>query len=236
MWGKVSLYKYRELEKINASAKDDIDKVLFSTCVFYGITEMQLDNTKPLKAARMIERMGKLLQAELNPRARKRIGKYWIDYSIENMRFGQYIEMAYWLQKPVGECAHLVLASASHCPFMKNNAENHRQKAEYFLHQPIEKTLGSALLLIKNFETFNKSYKGLFGLKQTQDESDFEVRKIESDPFNKQYGWIFSATQVKDHEGITLEQAFNLPVTQALNDLSYLKALGRYQKEQLKKK
>jgi len=40
---------------------------------------------------------------------------------------------------------------------------------------------------------------------------------------------------IKEHEGITLEQAFNLPVRQALNALAYLKSKGLYEEEQLKK-
>jgi len=40
---------------------------------------------------------------------------------------------------------------------------------------------------------------------------------------------------VAEHERITLEQAFDLNVRQALNDLSYLKAKRNYDEQQLKK-
>jgi len=40
---------------------------------------------------------------------------------------------------------------------------------------------------------------------------------------------------VAEHERITLEEAFDLNVRQALNDLSYLKAKRQYDEQQLKK-
>jgi hypothetical protein len=60
------------------------------------------------------------------------------------------------------------------------------------------------------------------------------VGNVQSDQFNKQYGWIYSATQVAQHEGLGLDRAYDLPVRQAFNDLLYLKAKGKYEMEQLR--
>ena len=240
MWDKVSLAQYKELQEINTMPLSEVDKTLYSACIVYGLTEWQLDNMKPKKAARKIVAMSNGLSCLPKFTAAKRIGKYFIDYSIENMRFGQYVELAYFMQRPPLEVAHYVLASTSHLPLSKNDSDDHSEKSAYFIKQPIEKVLGSVMQLITNFNTFNKRYKGLFGLSDEKQEYDLtevmEARKTEQDPFNLQYGWIYSATLIAEHERIVLDKAYLLPVKQALHDLSYLKALGKYNERQLKNK
>jgi hypothetical protein len=49
------------------------------------------------------------------------------------------------------------------------------------------------------------------------------------------YGWIYQATIIADHEKIKLEEVYNLPTLQALNDLAYLKSKNAYESEQMKK-
>jgi len=49
------------------------------------------------------------------------------------------------------------------------------------------------------------------------------------------YGWIYQTKLVADFEGITLDQAFNLPVINFLNDLAYLKAKMEHDNELIRK-
>ena len=120
------------------------------------------------------------------------------------------------------------MATVSHIPFCKNNAANHRAKGEYFLKQLLSKTIGCVPLIAERLLAFNKEYQTLFGI-------DKEVSgDVQEDVFNKRYGWIYSASQIAEYERVTLEQAFALPVRQAMNDLSYLKAKNKYEAEQLK--
>jgi hypothetical protein len=51
----------------------------------------------------------------------------------------------------------------------------------------------------------------------------------------RNYGWIYQAKLVAEHEGIRLEKAFDLNTLQFLNDLAYIKAKNEYDREQLKK-
>lgn len=53
--------------------------------------------------------------------------------------------------------------------------------------------------------------------------------------FMQRFGWIYQATIVAEHEKIRLEQVYDMMTIQFLNDLSYLKAKGEYDKEQIKK-
>jgi hypothetical protein len=50
----------------------------------------------------------------------------------------------------------------------------------------------------------------------------------------QRYGWIYQATIIADHERIKLVEVYDLPVIQALNDLSYLKSKNAFDREQMK--
>jgi hypothetical protein len=81
----------------------------------------------------------------------------------------------------------------------------------------------------------DKSFKGLFD--QTDDtDRDEQVSGRESiHPFMRNYGWIYQATLVAEHEKIKLAKVYELPTIQFLNDLSYIKAKNEFDTEQLKK-
>jgi hypothetical protein len=53
--------------------------------------------------------------------------------------------------------------------------------------------------------------------------------------FMSQFGWIYNATIVADHERITLDETFNLPTIQFLNDLAFLKAKSDHENYLMKK-
>lgn len=232
-WDKISLYKYQQIEAINQDETLDVlDKVCFSACTIFDLTEFQLEEIYKANIKRfnkLIDKTGNIFSAPITPKPHKRIGRYFINHNPSALTLGQYVELSFFLLHPI-QNAHYVLASISNTLWRKNDADDHRKKADYFLRQPVVKVLGSVRFFIEQFLKFNGEYKGLFGL-------DIEAAgDVQSDKFNKRYGWIYSASQVAEYERVTLEQAMGLPIRQALNDLSYLKALGIYQAEQLKKK
>jgi hypothetical protein len=227
-WKYITFSKFKRLEEINNRQISDEDKLLFSTCIVYGISENTLDNMNPKEAAKKILKVGKLLNEVPKFEAKKFILPYAINYNTSSLTFGKYIEIAYFLQEGVLKNAHLIVASCAKS--LKNIS--HSKKADYFLHKTIEYTLGAAMQITNNFNDFNKGYKGLFGAVKINDEGREEP--VKEDAFIKQYGWIFSATQVAEHEKITLDAAFQLPVIQALNDLAYLKSKGKYLEKQIK--
>ncbi len=51
----------------------------------------------------------------------------------------------------------------------------------------------------------------------------------------RQFGWIYQATLVAEHERIKLEEVYQMMTIQFLNALSYLKAKAEHEKEQRKK-
>lgn len=72
---------------------------------------------------------------------------------------------------------------------------------------------------MRSIQRVNESFSALFG------KSDGEEGGSESDSseFDRTYGWIYNATMVAELERIKLDDAWELPVLQFLNDLSYLK-------------
>lgn len=226
-WDNVSLYQFQKIDEINNRADtSELDKILFTTCVIFNLTEYQLDN-KPLKqATKLIKQVSDTFAQEFTAPPFTKIGKYKINYDPSKLTFGQYIELSFFLQSKPIQTAHYVLASLA-----SSDATKHRSRADYFLTQPIKKVVGSITLFIEKFISFNNEYKVLFGL-------DKEVNGAEAqgNMFNKRYGWIYSASQVAEYERITNDQAFGLPIRQAFNDLAYLKAKSKYDAEQLKAK
>jgi hypothetical protein len=84
----------------------------------------------------------------------------------------------------------------------------------------------------------DRNYPVLFG-ERVESEDDGEPDQSIERVFARYYGWIYSATVVADHERITLDQAFELPVLQFLNGLAYIKMKNKVeakQMEDLKKK
>ena len=84
----------------------------------------------------------------------------------------------------------------------------------------------------------DRNYPVLFG-ERVESEDDGEPDQSIERVFARYYGWIYSATVVADHERITLDQAFELPVLQFLNGLAYMKMKNKVeakQMEDLKKK
>jgi hypothetical protein len=227
-WKDITFSKFKRLEEINSRNILDDDKLLFSTCIIYGISENTLDNMNPKEAAKKILKVSKLLTSVPKIEAKRFVYPYKINYNTLSLTFGQYIEIAYFLQGGILNNAHLIVSS---CAKSLQNIP-HSKKADCFLHKPIEYVLGAAMQITNNFNDFNKGYKGLFGAVKINDKGNEEP--IKEEPFIKQYGWIFSATQVAEHEKITLDAAFNLPIVQALNDLSYLKSKGKYLEKQIK--
>ena len=228
-WSNITLAKFQQIEKINNRDLPDIDKVLFTACIVFDKTEYQLDNEKPKKVLKMMTKMQSIFETKFKPEPSKQIGKYVINYDMSRITLGQYVELSYFISKGIINNAHLILASmASRCG-RKYTSADHRAKADYFQRQQVELIIGAANQIKDNFDKFNSGYQSLFGI------DTVVAGNVQNDDFNKQYGWIYSATQVAIHEGITLDDAYGLSIIQAFNDLIFIKAKSKYEMEQLRK-
>lgn len=224
-WKRITLFRFQQIDGINASPVDDVDKLVFTTCAIFGMTEHQLDSMKVEKAAKYFRKVQDIFAQPFEPLPAKKIGRYKITYDPSALTFGQYVELMFFLQGTPLKNAHYILATLA-----SPDAATHRQRAEYFLNQPITEVTGTLTAFMERFAKFNAEYKSLFGL-----DSEVAGEGAQGDQFNRRYGWIYCASQVAEYERIKQEEAFALPVRQALNGLAYLKAKAKYEAEQLKK-
>lgn len=228
-WENITLGKYQRIEQINKTDLPDIDKVLHAACIVFDKTEHQIDNEKPKKVLKMIGKIQRAFEAPLYAKPCNRIGKYVVNYDVSHITFGQYIELSFFFSSGVERNIQYILATMSNRWMKKHKASDHRAKAEYFLNQPVKQVIGALSKIQESYAQFNEQYKSLFGV-------DPEVSgNVQNDEFNRRHGWIYSATQVADHERITLDQAFAMPVRQAFNALIFLKAKSKYEMEQFNK-
>lgn len=228
-WKNITLGKYQLIEQVNKTDLPDMDKVLHTACIVFEKTEYEIDNEKPRRVVKMISKIQSVFEKPLNVKACARIGKYVVNYDVSRITFGQYIELSFFFANGFEKNMHYILATMSCRWLRKHTSKDHRKKAEYFLNQPVGLIIGALNKIKENYNQFNSQYNSLFGI-------DTEVSgNVQNDEFNKRHGWIYSASQVADHERITLDEAFALPVIQAFNALIFLKAKGKYEMEQFRK-
>lgn len=223
-WKDISLFQYQQIELVNSiPGYDEVDKVLFSVCAVYDMTEAELNAKKGKEAMRLVKRMSAVLSTPIAPAAVNRIGPYRMLYDVSSFTLGQYVELAFFFQQTVKN-AQYILASCSRRRYRKYSTDGHRQRADYFTTVPVETAIGSTQLIRKRFDALNKEFGFLFGL---DDEAHAEGAK--ADKFNQRYGWTYSASAIAEYERITLEAAYGLPIRQAFNDLAFLKARANYE-------
>lgn len=232
-WKDISLYQYQQIERINARKDlDELGKTLLAVCVLFDMTEYELDKKGAKVADKLGRQVAKIFNASLGePEPCKNIGNYLINYDPDDLRTRQYVELMFFMQGEPMLSAHYILASISNKKYSINNSGEHKTKSTYFQSQPILKVVGTVKQFTENFAAFNAEFKPLFGL---DDEVVGDKAKI--DPFNKRFGWTYAVTRVAEYERVTLDQAYELPSRQFLNDLAYLKALDKYMAEQSKQK
>jgi len=214
---------YQYINDINESEMSDIDKILYTIVALTSSTENEIDNESPSTIIRLQKELMKRFQ-ELSEDGKEchKLKGFKFNYDIDNVTFGEYIEIQHFLKQGYMTNIHLVAAS-----ICKKGKMNHKQRGEAILKLPMLKILWNVARFLEMYKEFNDSYKGLFGVEDMEED---DLKPI-TNPFNEQYGWIYSAKKVAEMEGITLEKAFDLPVIQAFNDLAYLKAYQSYESE-----
>lgn len=228
-WKSISLFSFQQTQNLNSNSDlSELDKVLFCVCAVYDYTPFQLDNMNWKRVKKMIAKITNIFSQPLNPKPLNRIGRFRMQYDFNKINFGQYVELAFFIDirkdDPI-QAAHYCLASVARKWWrVKHTSEGHKKRADYFLTKSIEEVSGSFKALVEAYDNFNKEYSFLFGLGQTDDGEE----KREQDPFNRRYGWTFSAEEVMKYQGVTLEDTYGLPVREALGSLQYLKAKGEY--------
>jgi hypothetical protein len=216
--------KLREYQRLSAfwnDGDDQVSQVAWIIMDVYSLTYDEVNNMEPKRFLKYSKRIGKQF-SNIDKKPFYSWFKFETDAS--KITLGQFIECQHFMKQGQVDAMHLVGAS------IWKDKRDHKLKSEILLNTNIRHVLQDITRFYLSFAEFINSYKGLFEAEETEDESDELAKPEKPHPFVDQYGWFFSAKQVAEYEGITLAQAFDLPIVQALNDLSYLKAFQSYQK------
>jgi len=227
-WDKITVEMYQYINEINDSQMDQIDKVLFTMAFLTGKSEQEFDNINKYKFAQL-QRQLKQRFEQLNVQGNEteRIKDFKFNFDIRKVTLGQYIEVQHFYKGNYLNNLHLIAASFSTC-----KDYSHVERSDKILKLPLLPVLFNVKKFIEVIKKLSDEYSGLFGIEDMEQE---EFKPL-TNGFNEQYGWIYSAKKVAEFEGIKLDEAYDLPIIQAFNDLSYLKAHQEYESEINKKK
>lgn len=215
----MTLTQYQRIAGFWNSENDEVTQIALIVCDLYGYTYDEVNNMEPrkfLKLSKKVERS--FVGIDKKPI----FSRVKLNVDAFSITLGQFIEVQHFLKLGEIDSMHLVAAS------IWVDKREHKRKAEILLNKNVRYVLKDISAFLLSFANLLNSYSGLFETEEREDEEDAKVEKPH--PFIEQYGWIYSAKQIAEHEGITLDKAFELPVLQAFNTLAYLKSYQSYQK------
>ena len=210
---------YQQVHEINQVNPDTIERLARVVCLVYNLPEQSVNMMHPAIF------LWKVRRIEANAKKRSIFFKPRLQTDAAKLTLGQFIECQHWLKNDAIQSLDLVAAS-----ILKRRGD-HAKDAERMRKAKVGDILPKVEAFITSMNALIKSYAGLFDI----NDDEGEQRAEEVHPFVERYGWIFSAKEVAAYECITLDKAFNLPVMQAFNGLSYLKAKQAYDKAQSKR-
>jgi len=215
----MKLKEYQRLATLFNPANDDITQVALIICELFGYSYHEVDNMQPKKFMQLSKKITK----QFTNIDKKPFYQVWLRLNTDanTITLGQFIEIQHWLKMGEIESLHLVAASLL-------NSKDHKKATQKLENTNVKYVLADIRDFLLSFTKLLQSYSGLF---ESDEPIDPEVKPEKPHYFIEQYGWIYSAKQVAEFEEITLEQAYKLPIIQALNDLAYLKAQQQYQKK-----
>lgn len=214
----MNLAQYQRIASFYQQETNEIVQVALIVCDMWGLTYDEVDNMKPAKFIKYSNKVTKEFK-KLN--TKPYFGRIKLQTDAYKITFGQFIEVQHFLNQGEIDGMHLVCAS-----IWGDNRE-HKIKAKLLLKKDIRHILTDYTKFLQSFADLLQSYKGLFESEEVPEE-DGKMEKPH--PFIDQYGWIYSAREVAQYEGIKLDDAYNLPIIQAFNALAYLKSEQSYQK------
>lgn len=210
------LRDYQRVAALYSEQQDEVTNVALLISDLYNKTYEEVNNLTKWKFLWYTWRISrKFSKVDIRP------WWSWMRFQTDatKITFGQFIETQHFVK--LGEIDSINLVAAT----ILKGKRDHTRKASYLMRNNVRHSLWAVKKYLESFQKLIESYAGLF---ETDSESDTMEKPH---PFVEQYGWIYSATQVAEHERIKLDEAFDLPVIQALNVLAYLKSYQSYQKK-----
>lgn len=209
----MTVEQYQRIYEISVTTPDTVERVAWMICEVFGKKPDEVDNMSAERFMKFTDMLNQKLQTK-----ERWYNWVYLETDATKITFGKFIETSFWLRSSPVEVIHLVSAS-----LLRKWSGTHFDATNYILEQPIWTVYDQITQYVESLNKLIASYSGLFG------QAGEEIGE-KPHPFIDRYGWLFSAKQVADYEGIPLDKAYDLPVIQALNDLSYLKAKQDFDK------
>lgn len=221
----MTLEQYQICYSINASVKDDVERMAMIICELFDKSPDEVDNLTKKQFVKYCDKVEKVFAKGF----RKPFYSFHrFETDATKFTFGQFIEMQHWLKKSPIDNLHLVAATIS------KSKKEHSKKAQYYLKHSANLCLNDCLKAIDSLNELINKYKGLFEVKDI-DEDDIEQfdkeQKLKRHPFIEIDGWTYAAREVGEWLGLNVHQAYELGILEALNTLSTLKRKQDYDKQ-----
>lgn len=227
----ISLATFQRINEINETTNDSIERLAYMVCLVFGYSEERVNHMHEIVFSYKCEQLKRML---VKKPSRWRSLRLQTDAT--KITLGQFIECQAWVKRcpkrttngiegvdfiPMADflAASLLMKRSNHAADVL--------KVQKIAFNRITHKVQS---FIESMNDLIASYKGLFEIEESENDEPLIGDSEEQHPFIEQYGWIFSAKEVANHEGITLNEAFKLPVVQAFNALAYLKSKQSYDK------
>lgn len=217
----MTVQQYQRLATFWNEEGNSIDQIALVICDLFNKSPETVNNFTEKQFLKYLKKTQRVFERLM---VAPMFSRYTFKTDAETLTLGEFIEVQHFLKMGKLDGMHYVLAT------MWRNKSPHKLKADKMQSVNARDVLMSFFQFIESYEALLNSYSGLFEIEEDIEDEE-PVKKEIPHPFIDQYGWIFSAKQVAEHNGITLDEAYELPILQAFNDLAYLKSYQSYMKK-----
>jgi hypothetical protein len=232
-WKDLNVFQYQQLEPI-LTGGDIIGNATKIIAIINNDTEAAVEKYPFKRLSKEIKKMYFLL-TEIKGYPVKYIrtakNRYICNYDISQINTARYIETKVFAKDVIQNLHKLAASMVYPLNFgifkKKYNASKHSDYADDIQSAKFLDVYYSVSKFIKVVSDLDSNFKGLY---EDVDEQMEEQSMRGGNRFVEFYGWHYCVKIVAEHEIISLNQAYELPCMQFLNDLSYLKAERDYLK------
>jgi hypothetical protein len=216
----MQVHVYKKAAKIFQEQQgDDITQMALLICHVFNKTYEQVNNMHPTTFTKYVAKLQKKFTSiSKRPFYRKQL----LITDAKQITFGQFVDLMHFYPQGEIEGMHLIAAT-----ILKKRKDVFKD-AEKIDKLNVNRILSDYNKFNLSFKDLIDSYKGLF---EIDDEQEEQPQRMSGSNFMQKYGWVYSATQLKELIGKPLEDVFKMNVVEGLNYLSYLKAYAYHMKE-----
>lgn len=218
-WSQITMRQYADLQEIVSGKEDEVAKMGRIIMTLTGKTYHQTDSLGARRLSNIILRVSTLMNTKPLGRAQNRVKWHRIEYDVNKMRFGNFVEIQHFAKMELWRSAHLILASA----VKGNDSKKHSKYANEFLDAKFLDVYFSAFQILENIKRQNKDFEPPKDM-ETQDQDS----EGDSNTFESHFGWIYAGTKIAEHRRIALNEVWDLETRSARNDLTYLRCLDEH--------